>query len=183
MKLRRFPLRSGWHALIVTLDLLCNTSAQPSICLALCFCELIRLTGMSIGGHIHTRPGIQLSSRSLAKLDRLGLYSNLPEPAIICKECGFAITADKGRVSRYLGENHNVEKSARRRLNQVIRLLNLPDPRYDSPAIRTESELISARRYPILSLRRRTDRSFSTFIPAAKSLPVNKLPRCPCRCR
>ncbi|KAH7119368.1 hypothetical protein B0J13DRAFT_403719, partial [Dactylonectria estremocensis] len=63
------------------------------------------------------------------KLDRLGLYFNSPEPAIICKECGYAITADKDRVSRHLGEIHQVDKPARRGLNKLVRSLNLPDPK------------------------------------------------------
>ncbi|KAH6983932.1 hypothetical protein EDB80DRAFT_735847 [Ilyonectria destructans] len=77
----------------------------------------------------HTGPGTQISPSQLTKLDRLGLYFNLPEPAIICKECGYAITADKDRVSRHLGEIHQVDKPARRGLNKLVRSLNLPDPK------------------------------------------------------
>ncbi|KAH6975859.1 hypothetical protein EDB80DRAFT_757642 [Ilyonectria destructans] len=72
---------------------------------------------------------MQLSSSQLAKLDRLGLYFNSPEPAIICKECGYAITAGKDRVSRHLGGIHQVDKPARRGLNKLIRSLNHPDPK------------------------------------------------------
>ncbi|KAL6405859.1 hypothetical protein AUP68_10999 [Ilyonectria robusta] len=77
----------------------------------------------------HNGPGTQISSSQLTKLDQLGLYFNSPEPAIICKECGYAITADKDRVSRHLGEIHQVDKAARRGLNKLIRSLNLPDPK------------------------------------------------------
>lgn len=58
----------------------------------------------------------------------LGLYCNVPEPAILCIKCGFALKADGDRVSRHLGEKHDVAKSARRGLNSLIRSLNLPDP-------------------------------------------------------
>ncbi|SCV61253.1 uncharacterized protein FFFS_15822 [Fusarium fujikuroi] len=77
----------------------------------------------------YTRLYSQLSSSELAKLDRLGLHLNSPEPAIICKQCAYAITADRDRVSRHLGEIHNVNKAARRGLNKLIRSLNLPDPK------------------------------------------------------
>ncbi|KAI3573714.1 hypothetical protein IWW34DRAFT_754667 [Fusarium oxysporum f. sp. albedinis] len=69
----------------------------------------------------------QLSLDKLAELDQIGLHLNSLEPAIICKQCGYAITADKDRVCRHLGEIHKVDKAARRGLNKLIRLLNLPD--------------------------------------------------------
>ncbi|KAH7208485.1 uncharacterized protein BKA55DRAFT_529764 [Fusarium redolens] len=71
----------------------------------------------------------QLSLEKLAELDHIGLLLNSPEPAIICKQCGYAITADKDRVSRHLGEIHKVDKATRRGLNKLIRSLNLPDPK------------------------------------------------------
>ena len=89
-----------------------------------------RLVAMPTDEHrTHTGPGTQLSPSQLAKLSRLNLYFNSPEPAIICKGCGYAITADKGRVSRHLGEIHQFDKLARRGLNKLIRSLNLPDPK------------------------------------------------------
>ncbi|KAI8648060.1 hypothetical protein NCS56_01537500 [Fusarium sp. Ph1] len=77
----------------------------------------------------HTGPGTQLSPSQLAKLGRLGLYFNEPEPAIICTGYGYAIIADKDRVSRHLGEIHQFDKPAHRGLNKLIRSLNLPDPK------------------------------------------------------
>ncbi|KAH6974883.1 hypothetical protein EDB80DRAFT_595002, partial [Ilyonectria destructans] len=48
--------------------------------------------------------------------------------AILCRKCGFALKPGSDRVSRHLGENHNVAKSARRGLNSLIRSLDLPEP-------------------------------------------------------
>lgn len=59
----------------------------------------------------------------------LGLYFNQPEFAIICIECGFALKADKGRVSRHLGEKHGIPRKARHGLNKLINALQLLDPR------------------------------------------------------
>ncbi|KAH7111674.1 hypothetical protein B0J13DRAFT_461819, partial [Dactylonectria estremocensis] len=73
-------------------------------------------------------PVIHLSTPQHRRLDELGLYLNLPEPAIICTACGFALKADSDRVSRHLGEKHGVSKSARWGLNSLIYSLNLPDP-------------------------------------------------------
>ncbi|KAH7248228.1 hypothetical protein B0J15DRAFT_59904 [Fusarium solani] len=38
----------------------------------------------------------------IEQLDRLGLYLNQPEPAILCIQCKFALKADGDRVSRHL---------------------------------------------------------------------------------
>ncbi|KAJ3454045.1 hypothetical protein MRS44_018677 [Fusarium solani] len=62
-------------------------------------------------------------------LDRLGLYLNQPEPAILCIQCKFALKADGDRVSRHLGERHGISKLARRGLGPFIRTLRLPDPK------------------------------------------------------
>jgi len=61
-------------------------------------------------------------------LEGLGLHYNLPEPAIICTHCGFALKADGDRVSRHLGEKHDVSKRARRGLSSLIQSLQLPKP-------------------------------------------------------
>ncbi|KAH7237970.1 hypothetical protein B0J15DRAFT_569755 [Fusarium solani] len=62
----------------------------------------------------------------LQKLEKLGLYRNVPEPAIICVRCGFAINPK--RASRHPSDKHHVPKSARYGLKPLIRSLNLPDP-------------------------------------------------------
>ncbi|KAI8411163.1 hypothetical protein FOFC_07757 [Fusarium oxysporum] len=65
----------------------------------------------------------------IEQLDRLGLYLNQPEPAILCIQCKFALKADGDRVSRHLGERHGISKLARRGLGPFIRTLCLPDPK------------------------------------------------------
>ncbi|KAH7147306.1 hypothetical protein DER46DRAFT_470147, partial [Fusarium sp. MPI-SDFR-AT-0072] len=65
----------------------------------------------------------------LAKVDQLGLHLNSPEPAIIWKQCSYAITSDKDRISRHLREIHKVNKAAHRGLNKLICSLNPPDPK------------------------------------------------------
>ncbi|PON20041.1 hypothetical protein TGAM01_v211085 [Trichoderma gamsii] len=62
------------------------------------------------------------------KLRSFGLYYNQPEPAIICISCGFALKTNTDRVSRHLGEAHEIARKARRGLNRLVQSLNLPDP-------------------------------------------------------
>ncbi|KAH7147075.1 hypothetical protein B0J13DRAFT_405209, partial [Dactylonectria estremocensis] len=64
----------------------------------------------------------------IQRLQNLHLHYNLPESAIICMRCGYALKADADRVGRHLGEHHGVPKSARRGLNSLILTLSLPDP-------------------------------------------------------
>lgn len=66
--------------------------------------------------------------RRKQRLDALGLYLNSPEPAIICRLCRFALKPFGDRVTRHLGEKHDVPKAARRGLTAFIRSLDLPDP-------------------------------------------------------
>jgi hypothetical protein len=75
-----------------------------------------------------THREIQLSSDQLSKLEGLHLHLNLPEPAIICTLCGYALAVDDDRVGRHLGEKHQVPKGARRKLNALINSLQLPSP-------------------------------------------------------
>ncbi|KAH7111527.1 hypothetical protein EDB81DRAFT_848972 [Dactylonectria macrodidyma] len=56
----------------------------------------------------------------------VGLHYNLPEPAIICTHCRYALQVDD--ISRHLRKNHDVLKSTRRHLNSLIRSLHLPNP-------------------------------------------------------
>lgn len=62
----------------------------------------------------------------IQKLESVGLFLNRPEPAIICKQCGFAIHPN--RVLRHPGDTHDVSKPARRGLKAVLSLWSLPDP-------------------------------------------------------
>ncbi|RGP61048.1 hypothetical protein FLONG3_10653 [Fusarium longipes] len=64
--------------------------------------------------------------RKLASLDLY--YNQWPEPAIIYVRCGFALKPGTDRVSRHLGEKHNVPKQLRYGLNQLVQSLGLPDP-------------------------------------------------------
>ena len=65
----------------------------------------------------------------LRKLASLGLYYNQsPKPAIICIQCGFALKPGTDRISRHLGEKHNIPKQRRHGLNRLIQSLSLPDP-------------------------------------------------------
>ncbi|PCD22148.1 hypothetical protein AU210_015947 [Fusarium oxysporum f. sp. radicis-cucumerinum] len=61
-------------------------------------------------------------------LEKLHLHFNLPEPAIICTLCGYALAANDDRVGRHLGEKHHISKAARQKLNTLVNSLNLPSP-------------------------------------------------------
>ncbi|KAH7187013.1 hypothetical protein DER44DRAFT_858018 [Fusarium oxysporum] len=58
----------------------------------------------------------------------LHLHLNLPEKAVICTRCGYALAVDDDRVGRHLGQKHGVSKGARRKLNTLINSLQLPNP-------------------------------------------------------
>ncbi|ENH66042.1 hypothetical protein FOC1_g10001949, partial [Fusarium oxysporum f. sp. cubense race 1] len=62
----------------------------------------------------------------LQKLKRLSLYSNLPEVAIICTKCGFALSPK--RASGHLGKKHGIARSARHGLKPLLSSLNLLNP-------------------------------------------------------
>ncbi|KAH7204956.1 hypothetical protein BKA60DRAFT_624698 [Fusarium oxysporum] len=62
----------------------------------------------------------------LQKLERLSLYYNLPEVAIICTKCGFALSPK--RASEHPGKKHGITRSARHGLKPLLYSLNLPDP-------------------------------------------------------
>ncbi|KPA36132.1 hypothetical protein FLAG1_11119 [Fusarium langsethiae] len=61
-------------------------------------------------------------------LEKLHLHFNLPEPAIICTLCGYALASSDDRVGRHLGEKHHISKTARQKLNTLVNSLNLPSP-------------------------------------------------------
>ncbi|KAI8710743.1 hypothetical protein NCS52_01534000 [Fusarium sp. LHS14.1] len=71
---------------------------------------------------------IQLSLDQYSRLEKLHLHFNLPEQAIICTLCGYALATDDDRVGRHLGEKHYIPKGARRKLNALINSLQLPSP-------------------------------------------------------
>ncbi|KAH6985327.1 hypothetical protein EDB80DRAFT_821764 [Ilyonectria destructans] len=83
---------------------------------------------MSINLSNNTLAVQKIAPSQIQKLQRLHLHFNLPEPAIICTRCGYALKTDNDRVGRHLGEKHGVPKSARRGLNSLINSLSLPDP-------------------------------------------------------
>ena len=71
---------------------------------------------------------ISLSLDQDFRLEKLHLHFNLPEPAIICTLCGYALAADDDRVGRHLGEKHQISKAARQKLNTLVNSLKLPSP-------------------------------------------------------
>jgi hypothetical protein len=73
---------------------------------------------------------IQLSLDQYSRLKKLHLHFNLPVPeqAIICPVCGYALAVGDDRVGRHLGEKHHIPKGARRNLNSLINSLQLPSP-------------------------------------------------------
>ncbi|KND91559.1 hypothetical protein TOPH_03807 [Tolypocladium ophioglossoides CBS 100239] len=68
------------------------------------------------------------STKERERLLALGLYYNEPERAIVCTRCGFALKTDTDRVSRHLGEKHDITRKARWGLNKLVQSLQLPDP-------------------------------------------------------
>ncbi|KAI3573441.1 hypothetical protein IWW34DRAFT_756176 [Fusarium oxysporum f. sp. albedinis] len=71
---------------------------------------------------------IPLSLDQYSRLEKLHLHFNLPEQAIICTLCGYALKADNDHAGRHLGEKHHISQSARRQLNALVNSLKLPSP-------------------------------------------------------
>ncbi|KAH7243761.1 hypothetical protein B0J15DRAFT_428922, partial [Fusarium solani] len=90
----------------------------------------------------HSYPALPLAK--LQKLERLGLYYNLPEAAIICTKCGFALSPK--RASEHPGKKHGIARSARHGLKPLLSSLNLPDP--DTLALRSDG----SRPHPYLTV-------------------------------
>lgn len=86
------------------------------------------------------------SPKERERLLALGLYYNEPELAILCTRCGFALKRDGDRVSRHLGEKHDITRKARWGLNKLVQSLQLPDP----TALPTRSD--GSTRHPHLAL-------------------------------
>ena len=74
-------------------------------------------------------PVESLSSEQQQRLASLSLFYNpAPAPAILCIIYQFAISPCGDRISRHLGEKHDVPKPKRHGLNSLIKSLRLPDP-------------------------------------------------------
>ncbi|EXK26089.1 hypothetical protein FOMG_17314 [Fusarium oxysporum f. sp. melonis 26406] len=67
-----------------------------------CLLNFINMTGLAT----YTDAIVTLQPSQLQKLESLGLYYNLPEPAIICIEYGFAINPT--RAPRHPGDKHHI---------------------------------------------------------------------------
>ncbi|KAK3898244.1 hypothetical protein C8A05DRAFT_47376 [Staphylotrichum tortipilum] len=61
-------------------------------------------------------------------LAELGLVINVPEPAVICRPCGYALQPTGACVTRHLAEKHAVPKRLRAGLSPFVDSLRLPDP-------------------------------------------------------
>ncbi|KAF4336909.1 hypothetical protein FBEOM_9224 [Fusarium beomiforme] len=77
----------------------------------------------------HNHPALPLAK--LQKLKSLGLFYNLPEAAIICIKCGFALSPN--RASEHPGKKHGIARSARHGLKSLLSSLDLPDPNTLAP--------------------------------------------------
>ncbi|KAI7771118.1 hypothetical protein LZL87_013445 [Fusarium oxysporum] len=87
-----------------------------------------------------------LPPAKLQKLERLSLYYNLPEAAIIYTKCGFALSPR--HASEYPGKKHGIARSARHGLKPLLSLLNLLDPDTLTPRPH------GSRRHPYLAVQK-----------------------------
>ncbi|KAK4232794.1 hypothetical protein C8A03DRAFT_39574, partial [Achaetomium macrosporum] len=62
------------------------------------------------------------------RLAELGLIINAPEPAVICRSCGYALQPNGECVTRHLADKHGIQKELRHGLTPYIHSLRLPDP-------------------------------------------------------
>ncbi|KAI8410918.1 hypothetical protein FOFC_07512, partial [Fusarium oxysporum] len=67
-----------------------------------------------------------LPPAKLQELERLSLYYNLPEAAIIYTKCSFTLSPK--RTSEHPGKKYGIARSARHGLKPLLSSLNLPDP-------------------------------------------------------
>ncbi|KAK0370042.1 hypothetical protein CLIM01_12595 [Colletotrichum limetticola] len=74
-----------------------------------------------------------LTDRQSRRLEALQLHLNEPEPVLICRPCGYALKPFGERVSRHLAEKHNICKSQRRGLSDLVKTLDLGDPNDVAP--------------------------------------------------
>jgi hypothetical protein len=114
---------------------------------------------MATDALIHSRHAWSLmNEKDLAhKLHKLGLILNRPEPALICRQCKYALQPSGIRVSKHLAEKHTVPASYRKELVSYVDSLDLPNP-----------NLLGGRRngsepHPHLLVSRRAACKFCTF--------------------
>ncbi|EAQ93900.1 hypothetical protein CHGG_02135 [Chaetomium globosum CBS 148.51] len=62
------------------------------------------------------------------RLTALGLVISVPEPALICRPCGYALQPNGNCVTRHLADKHAIPKRSRDGLHPLVRALCLPDP-------------------------------------------------------
>lgn len=79
---------------------------------------------------VHSRHAWSLMNESdlTQKLCRLGLVLNRPEPALICRQCKYALQPSGIRVSKHLAEKHSISASERKELVSYVDSLHLPNP-------------------------------------------------------
>jgi hypothetical protein len=108
---------------------------------------------------IHSRHAWSLmNEKDLAhKLHKLGLIVNRLEPALICRQCRYALQLSSIRVSKHLAKKHAVLASHYKELVSYVDSLDLPNP-----------NLLSGRRnsskpHPHLLVRRGAACKYCTF--------------------
>ncbi|KAK4117999.1 hypothetical protein N657DRAFT_651752 [Parathielavia appendiculata] len=57
------------------------------------------------------------------RLAELGLVINAPEPAVICRPCGYALQPNGECVTRHLADKHSIQKGLRHGLTSYIHSL------------------------------------------------------------
>ncbi|EAQ90199.1 hypothetical protein CHGG_06818 [Chaetomium globosum CBS 148.51] len=62
------------------------------------------------------------------RLAAIGLVLNVPEPALLCRPCGYALQPNGNCVTRHLADKHAIPKRSRDGLHPLVRALCLPDP-------------------------------------------------------
>jgi hypothetical protein len=79
---------------------------------------------------IHSRHAWSLMNEEVLthKLHKLGLILNRPEPALICRQCKYALQPSGTRISKQLAEKHAISASERKELVRYIDSLHLPNP-------------------------------------------------------
>jgi hypothetical protein len=63
-----------------------------------------------------------------SKFLALGLYWDKDAGAIICIKCKYALQTKGERVSRHLGDKHDIPPTVRKGLSAFMKYLSLPDP-------------------------------------------------------
>jgi hypothetical protein len=99
-----------------------------------------------------------MNEKDLAhKLHELGLMVNRPEPALICRQCKYALQPSGIRVSKHLAEKHAVPASYRKELVSSVDSLDFPNPNLLS------RQRNSSKRYPHLLVSRGAACEYCTY--------------------